>query len=969
MPLPAFITKLRMMRRSAAEGAVAPCDKTDSLARPILASRRVSRLLVLTCLILSVATSNYVAKSVRTKALFEFDKLSVAGTEVIKKKIMTYGQILTGAAAHVGAVGVLDAEGFTQYVAGLNLKEKSPGIVGFTFAQFGPDENIITVNRSLTDVSDRLLGSSQMGLDIRSETGLIEALERARINRQTTLTPQLGFYSNQEPQEGFALVQAVYVPIAMSLEGEVMKDEFVGWVIAPCVAKSMVSDLAEEFSHYYHLTVFDSAQPDEELVSFDNSSSTFSVGAFRRDHVTELHGRRWVLRFESTQEFDKGFSSYLPAALLFVGFSFSFFLWFSMRSVALRCKALKAIADLRTRQLDASIDENRTLLETSGLAVITLDDGERITFANSTAGMLFGWEPQDMIGRDFDRFVTLNGMPLGNEIANATGDGPNCSALMLDVQVCAGRTVSDNPQITVLIRDVTEQLNRGLAIETLQNRYDVALTGAGIGIFEVDLIGDRSIFSDTWHKIMGIEDLTIPFDHQEHFKNRIHPDDLPLLMDADRRCISGEAERSEAEYRVSFPEGWRWMFSDAVPMGRDRDGLATRLVGTQVDVTDLRHARNALELSEARFRMMLEVAPVGMAVLNERGAFIGVNAALATLCGYDSDILQDQMRLADLLKRKDFVRMSRDIRGLLSAGHLQTYQNEFELRTQSGEMRWGLFNVSWTYDKNRAENVYIAQIVDITDQKRIGMIKSEFVATVSHELRTPLTSIKGALNLLEVSATSIFPDNAQRLLEIASLNADRLTVIVNDILDLEKLSSGEVMFECEDTSLHDVIEQTLDLMKPFAAKHQNTLILPNENRGIAVHVDVMRLRQALKNLISNACKFSDIETSITVRYETLQNDVAIYVENTGPIVPESFRSQMFDAFTQVDGSDTRTKGGTGLGLNIARQIIRQLGGHIWFDQDLDGKIVFWFTCPPANAIGGGDAVSGANVDANNGPLP
>ena len=394
---------------------------------------------------------------------------------------------------------------------------------------------------------------------------------------------------------------------------------------------------------------------------------------------------------------------------------------------------------------------------------------------------------------------------------------------------------------------------------------------------------------------------------------------------------------------MQFGTGWRWMYSDAMPIARDENGRATRLIGTQVGITQLRHARNALEASEAQFRAVLEDAPVCMAVMDERGSFIGVNGALAQLCGYEASVLRNEVQLSDLLVRRDFVQMSRDVRNQQRKDGGKTYQDQLRLRTRNGEVRWGLFNLSWTYDKNRSENVYIAQIVDITDQKRLEQIKNEFVATVSHELRTPLTSLKGALGLLEVEEE--VPESAARLLEIARVNADRLGAIVNDILDLEKISSGDVRFEFGDTALDDLIADTVALMEPVAAAQRKTLVRHAGDHGILVHFDAGRIRQFLSHLVSNACKFSDPQTQVTLRYERQKDCAIIYVENTGPLVPEGFRAQMFEAFTQADGSDTRSKGGTGLGLNIAREIVKRQGGQIGFEQFADRRTVFWFTCP------------------------
>ena len=184
-----------------------------------------------------------------------------------------------------------------------------------------------------------------------------------------------------------------------------------------------------------------------------------------------------------------------------------------------------------------------------------------------------------------------------------------------------------------------------------------------------------------------------------------------------------------------------------------------------------------------------------------------------------------------------------------------------------------------------------------------------------------------------------------RLLEIARNNADNLANIVNDILDLEKISSGEIAFDFQQTSMNDIIRATVDELAPYAVAHKNTLTVDLPAERLAICADPERTRQVLANLISNACKYSDAGTQVLVKAEEVTDRVIVYVQNTGPVIPDSFRPRIFDAFTQADGSDTRKKGGTGLGLNIAKRIVRRHNGDIGFESTGHGVTVFWFTFP------------------------
>jgi signal transduction histidine kinase/CheY-like chemotaxis protein len=296
----------------------------------------------------------------------------------------------------------------------------------------------------------------------------------------------------------------------------------------------------------------------------------------------------------------------------------------------------------------------------------------------------------------------------------------------------------------------------------------------------------------------------------------------------------------------------------------------------------------------------------------------------------------------------------------------QIYTEEHRIIHKQGGTRWGLFNLTWTFDKITSEFVYIAQIIDITDKKQIDQIKSEFISTVSHELRTPLTSIKGALGLIEMSSKTKLEPSVLRLIEIARTNANRLADIVNDILDLEKISSGEIDFNIDTLNIADVINASVCEMMPFAVTHHSEILTDLPDQDLNVAVDRGRTMQVLAKLVSNACKYSDENSVVTVKAEKLNDLAIIYVQNFGPGVPDSFKSRIFDAFSQADGSDTRAKGGTGLGLNITRQIVWRQGGDIGFETVPNGPTVFWFTCPLAKdqIVKVSDQTEGVNLTSD-----
>lgn len=239
----------------------------------------------------------------------------------------------------------------------------------------------------------------------------------------------------------------------------------------------------------------------------------------------------------------------------------------------------------------------------------------------------------------------------------------------------------------------------------------------------------------------------------------------------------------------------------------------------------------------------------------------------------------------------------------------------------------------------------VAIIHDVTELKRTEKLKNEFVSVVSHELRTPLTSIRGSLGLLVSGIMGEFPEKAHKLLEMANNNCDRLLLLINDILDIEKIEAGKMDFQLKMHDLNHIIAESIVSNKMYAEKYSVSIEFVRPESSISVHTDSSRLMQVLANLISNACKFSPKDEKITVEMKQINSSVRVSVTDRGPGIPKEFQPRIFQKFSQADSSDTRGKGGTGLGLNISRTIMDKLGGTLDFFSEPNKSTTFYFDLP------------------------
>jgi DNA-binding response OmpR family regulator len=233
---------------------------------------------------------------------------------------------------------------------------------------------------------------------------------------------------------------------------------------------------------------------------------------------------------------------------------------------------------------------------------------------------------------------------------------------------------------------------------------------------------------------------------------------------------------------------------------------------------------------------------------------------------------------------------------------------------------------------------------DVSELRAAQRQKDEFISVVSHELRTPLTSVRGALGLLAGGALGPLEPKALDVVQIASSNADRLSRLINDMLDIERLESGKALLRLETENLRTLIDETLEENRVMADQAGIALRAACP-ASLPVLVDPDRLRQILTNLVSNAVKFSEPGQEVLVRGHTRDGQVQVDVVDQGRGIPPSHREKIFGRFEQVDASDSRRKGGTGLGLAICDGLVRQHGGRIWVESTLGEGSTFSFTLP------------------------
>jgi signal transduction histidine kinase/DNA-binding response OmpR family regulator len=258
----------------------------------------------------------------------------------------------------------------------------------------------------------------------------------------------------------------------------------------------------------------------------------------------------------------------------------------------------------------------------------------------------------------------------------------------------------------------------------------------------------------------------------------------------------------------------------------------------------------------------------------------------------------------------------------------------------------------------------ISTYSDVTDRKKMERTKDEFVSTVSHELRTPLTSIQGALGLIAGGALGTPPPEMRAMIDIAHSNSERLVRLINDILDIEKIESGSLEFRLLRQPLSPILLKAIVANAGYAPQCDVRIRFEERAPGAQADIDADRLLQVMANLLSNAAKFSKPGDTVVVALEPWGKMLRIAVADHGPGIPAEFHEKIFGRFAQADTSDSRKKGGTGLGLGIVRALVERMHGTASFSSQIGVGTTFFVDLPDRSRLE--EALAGAT--AGSGPV-
>jgi PAS domain S-box-containing protein len=461
-----------------------------------------------------------------------------------------------------------------------------------------------------------------------------------------------------------------------------------------------------------------------------------------------------------------------------------------------------------------------------------------------------------------------------------------------------------------------------------------------LGIFRADAEGAFTYVNPRYERLSG---LTAAAAMGSGWLDAVHAADRERVSKRWRALVKGEEPEAVTTYRF-LRDGKEQIWVTALTGVIREDDEITGYVGVVEDVTERKAATDALLESRERLGMALEGSNLALFDWDIPSGEVRLSEQWQLMMGGDnSETVITFAELQQLAHPDDLARLQQSLQPVLK-GSARFYEVQHRVRNRLGEWRWihSRAKVSERDERGNALRM-TGTNADITAMKEVERLKNEFISTVSHELRTPLTAIIGALGLVSETASGLDPDAAQ-FIEMAYLNSERLSALINDVLDVEKLDSGQMTLDLRPLPLREILEHAVRINQPYAAMHHASLrLLPGPE--FTVSADHDRLLQVLTNLISNAAKFSPEGGEVTISAEQRGSVVRVAVRDHGPGIPENFRAAVFHRFERADNSDTRKKGGTGLGLSICKALVERMNWEIGFDSEPGKGSTFYFELP------------------------
>jgi PAS domain S-box-containing protein len=481
--------------------------------------------------------------------------------------------------------------------------------------------------------------------------------------------------------------------------------------------------------------------------------------------------------------------------------------------------------------------------------------------------------------------------------------------------------------------DITEHKQAEQALRESQIDLNRAQAVAHIGSWRMNVRSNTLDWSAENYRIFGVPQGT-PQTY-ESFLESVHPDDREIVDTAWQEALNGKLY--DISHRIIADVKIKWVREQA-ELEFNGDGALLGAFGTTEDITDIKKVQDALQHERAFLRQVIDLAPSIIFVKDKEGRYLLGNAAVAKCYGTSPENLIG-LTDGDFNPNADEVaRIHQDDLDVISTCQPKKIPEE-KVTHADGSMHW-YSTVKIPLIENGNCDRLLGVAADITDRKQneahlaeqalqlqdTDRRKDEFLAMLAHELRNPLAPISNAVEILKF--TELAPAQIARCTGMINRQVKHLTRLVDDLLDVSRISRGLVELKKEPLELRDFILPAVETCQPLIDSRRHTFSLALSPDPVWVEGDQVRLAQVVSNLLNNAAKYTEEGGHIELSVEASDRDVRIQVSDNGSGIDPADLAHLFDLFYQADRNLDRAQGGLGIGLSLVHNLVAKHGGNI-----------------------------------------
>jgi len=583
--------------------------------------------------------------------------------------------------------------------------------------------------------------------------------------------------------------------------------------------------------------------------------------------------------------------------------------------------------------------EKAHLLDLSSDAILMRDSSDRITYWSHgaeetygyTAAEAYGRTPHELLRTEFPEplecmmhCLRTTGRWKG-ELVHTRKDGEKI--VVASRWALNTNTDGDSPSILESDSDITERRRSETKLranqEWFQNIFRTAATGAALAGRD----GRLQQCNPAFLNLLGFTQEEL---HHMTLSDLLFSDDRHAFVQALDRAKSDDRP-FEIETRCIRKDGGAVWTQQCVSVLQNEGDTPAQFVALVTDITERKRSQERLRASEERFRKVFENAAMGIAIADPDGRVRQVNPAFSNLLGYSEDELLG-VHFSQLVHPDD---RSANMAAVaqLKEEQLPFFEIENRYVTKGGEPVWVRKFISFLPDENCEPASILALVTDVTGRRRMEHAlrdadrrKDEFLATLAHELRNPLAPLRNALNLFKRLGGD-GPDGG-KLLAMMERQVNLLVRLVDDLLEVSRITRGSIELKKEKIDLATVIENAVEISQPLMKSRGHRLTLSAAHGELFVEGDMVRLTQVFANLLNNAAKYTEPEGQIELSVRRQGLDAVISVKDNGVGISSEMLPRVFDLFTQIDKARSQNQGGIGIGLALVRSLVHLHRGRV-----------------------------------------